>query len=69
MGDGPIQIQHPQKLTQNRYHQVIAKRSGDTAMLIVDGADAMTAVVPKDRKYLDLSGDIYLGNLPKNMTL
>ena len=69
MGDGPIQIQHPQKLTQNQYHQVIAKRSGDTAMLIVDGADAMTAVVPKDRKYLDLSGDIYLGNLPKNMTL
>ena len=69
MGGGPIQIQHPQTLTQNRYHQVIAKRLGETAMLIVDGEDAMKTVVPEDRTYLDLSGDLYLGYLPKNLTL
>ena len=69
MGNGPIQIKHPQRLSQNLYHQVIAKKLGQTAMLIVDGAEPMAAIVADDRKYLDLSGDLYLGYLPKNLTL
>ena len=68
MGKSPIQIRHPQKLSQDTYHQVIAKKQGQTAMLIVDGAEPMAAIITSSRGYLDLSGDLYLGYLPKNLT-
>ena len=69
MGSAPVQIRHPQKLSQDTYHQVIAKKQGQTAMLIVDGAEPMAAIITNSRGYLDLSGDLYLGYLPKNLTL
>ncbi|KAL4221641.1 hypothetical protein ACF0H5_019897 [Mactra antiquata] len=67
-GHGPRQIRHPNPIQQDREHQVIAKKTQNNTILIVDNVKSI-AVVPKSAEpYLDLSGNLFVGFVPQNFS-
>ena len=69
MGSGPVQIRHPNPVSVEEYHQVIAKKLGEHAMLIVDDTEPIAAISIGKQQFMDLSGKLYLGYLPQNLSL
>ncbi|XP_053379585.1 agrin-like isoform X3 [Mercenaria mercenaria] len=67
-GNGPKQIRHPYEISKDEVHQIIAKKMGQSAMLIVDNMEPVAAVTITTESYLDLSGRLYLGYLPQNLS-
>ncbi|XP_060593963.1 agrin-like isoform X4 [Ruditapes philippinarum] len=67
-GNGPKQIRHPYEISKHKVHQVIAKKMGQKAMLIVDNMEPVVAITIATEHYLDLSGRLYLGYLPQNLS-
>ena len=49
--------------------QVIVKKMGQNAMLIVDESEPMAIISIDEPRFLDLSGKFYLGSLPQNLSL
>ena len=69
MGNGPVQIRHPHPIVRRSYHQVIAKKIGMNAMLVVDGLEPVAAISIGEEKTLSLLGKLYLGYVPQNLSL
>ena len=69
MGNGPVQIRHPHPIIRSTYHQVIAKKIGMNAMLVVDGSEPVAAISIGDERTLSLLGKLYLGYVPANLSL
>ncbi|XP_052821290.1 agrin-like isoform X1 [Mya arenaria] len=67
-GNGPKEIIHPQRISRNTVHQVIAKKMGQSAMLIVDNKEPVAQVTITPSNRIDLSGRLFLGNLPQNFS-
>lgn len=68
-GHGPRQMRHPNTIRQDRFHQVIAKKTHNNTILIVDGVKSVAAVPKSAEPYLDLSGKLYVGFVPQNFSL
>ncbi|XP_052235644.1 agrin-like isoform X3 [Dreissena polymorpha] len=67
-GTGPRQLQHPYPVSTDTMHQVIVKKMGQSVILIVDNKEPLVqAAIGKDSN-LDLSGTLFLGFLPHNMS-
>lgn len=67
-GNGPIKIVHPYMLSQERYHQVTAKKMDQSTRLNVDGKDSVASVTITKLTSIDLSGSLYIGSVPQNMS-
>ncbi|KAL3860973.1 hypothetical protein ACJMK2_007067, partial [Sinanodonta woodiana] len=68
MGEGPVIAHHPHEISLDSYHHVIIRLQGHDGILIQDNTEPVKVSQASSFKVLDLSGALYLGYIPQNLS-
>nr|XP_018901101.1 PREDICTED: agrin-like isoform X3 [Bemisia tabaci] len=68
LGNGPVVIVSPHKVTLRKFHRIVAKRYQRDGLLQVDSAEPVAGQSLGTLRALDLSQDAYVGFVPTNVS-
>ncbi|XP_043286401.1 agrin-like isoform X3 [Venturia canescens] len=68
LGNGPVILTSPEKVTMKNYHRIVAKRYHKDGVLIFNDGDDIAGQSQGMLKSLDLNQDTFIGNVPTNYT-
>ncbi|CAH0382273.1 unnamed protein product [Bemisia tabaci] len=68
LGNGPVVIVSPHKVTLRKFHRIVAKRYQRDGLLQVDSAEPVAGQSLGTLRALDLSQDAYVGYVPTNVS-
>ncbi|KAK3607077.1 hypothetical protein CHS0354_039132 [Potamilus streckersoni] len=68
MGEGPVIAHHPHEISLDSYHHVIIRLQGQDGILIQDNSEPVKVSHASSFKVLDLSGALYIGYIPQNLS-
>ncbi|XP_023288194.1 agrin [Orussus abietinus] len=66
LGNGPVVLTSPKKVTMKTYHKIAAKRYHKDGVLIFNDAEDINGQSQGIMKSLDLNQDTFVGNVPTN---
>jgi len=68
LGNGPVVLMSPEKVTMKTFHRVAAKRYHKDGGLIFNDGEDVVGQSQGMLKSLDLNQDTFIGNMPTNYT-
>jgi len=68
LGNGPVVLTSPERVTMKTFHRVAAKRYHKDGVLIFNDGEDVAGQSQGMLKSLDLNQDTFIGNMPTNYT-